>query len=173
MGGQNEGAEDGRLARSTGAADGEALRYWIGVVSRAHVLGGVAGGFAQLCHGKERPLRRLRAGDWLVYYSPRTAMGGGEPLQAFTAIGRVVDDRVYTQPMADDFVPFRRDVAYVLSREAPIAPLLGQLSFIRDKQRWGYPFRGGLIEIAAEDFATIAAAMGAAVPMVREATRVP
>lgn len=135
--------------------------------------GGVAGGFAQVSHGKERPLRRLHPRDWLVYYSPRTALDGGTPLQAFTAVGRVVDDRVYTHRMADDFVPFRRDVAYVPCREAPIAPLLDRLSFIRGKQRWGYPFRAGLIEIPAEDFAIIATAMGVPWPMGLEASRAP
>ncbi len=154
-------------------ASPEAPQYWIGVVSRSHVQGGVAGGFAQVSHGKERPLRRLRPGDWLVYYSPRTALDGGTPLQAFTAIGRVADDRVYTHRMSGDFVPFRRDVAYVPCREAPIAPLLDRLSFIRDKQRWGYPFRAGLIEIPAEDFAIIAIAMGVAAPMGLEASHAP
>jgi len=28
------------------------MNYWIGVVSRSHVLRGVAGGFAQMNHGK-------------------------------------------------------------------------------------------------------------------------
>jgi len=154
-------------------ADRDAPRYWVGVVSRAHVEGGVAGGFAQVSHGKERPLRRLRPGEWLIYYSPRTALDGGEPLQAFTAIGRVMDDRVYSHRMSGDFVPFRRDVAYLPCREAPIAPLLERLSFIRDKRRWGYPFRSGLIEIPADDFAVIAAAMGVAMPSAREAFHSP
>ena len=35
-------------------------RAWVGVVSRAHVLRGVEGGFAQLCHGKHAPLSRDR-----------------------------------------------------------------------------------------------------------------
>ncbi|MGG1220830.1 EVE domain-containing protein, partial [Priestia endophytica] len=29
------------------------IRYWVGVASRDHVMKGVQGGFAQLCHGKE------------------------------------------------------------------------------------------------------------------------
>jgi hypothetical protein len=33
----------------------------------------------------------MRRGDWLVYYSPAVEMGG-EPLRAFTAIGRIEDD---------------------------------------------------------------------------------
>ena len=46
------------------------VRYWLGVVSRAHVERGVAGGFAQLCHGRAAPLARMQTGDWLIYYSP-------------------------------------------------------------------------------------------------------
>lgn len=67
-------------------------RNWIGVVSASHVFRGAEGGFAQLCHGKAAPLKRMQAGDWLIYYSPRTDMQNGEPLQAFTAIGQVQDD---------------------------------------------------------------------------------
>jgi hypothetical protein len=140
--------------------DGKSPRYWIGVVSRSHVRRGVEGGFAQLGHGKEAPLRRLRPGDWLIYYSPRTELDGGEPLQAFTATGRVVDGPVYQVQMDSGFAPFRRDVAYLPCNEAPIAPLLDRLSFIPDKRRWGFPFRRGLIEIPASDFAVIAEAMG-------------
>lgn len=33
-------------------------KAWIAVVSRAHVMRGVEGGFAQLCHGKRSPLAR-------------------------------------------------------------------------------------------------------------------
>jgi len=46
--------------------------FWIGIVSRSHVVLGVRGGFAQLNHGKKAPLQRLKAGDGLVCYSPRT-----------------------------------------------------------------------------------------------------
>ncbi len=63
--------------------------YWIGVVSRSHVQIGVRGGFIQLNHGKKTPLRRLRPGDGLAMYSPRTGYPDGEPLQHFTAIGVV------------------------------------------------------------------------------------
>jgi hypothetical protein len=66
------------------------VNAWLGVVSRAHVQRGVAGDFAQLCHGKALPLRRMRRGDWLVYYSP-SIEGGGAPLRAFTALGQLSD----------------------------------------------------------------------------------
>src|SRR5262249_6246371 len=70
-------------------------RAWVGVVSRAHVRRGVAGGFAQLSHGKRAPLARMNVGDWLVYYSPRTDFPDGAPLRAFTALGRIVGQDVY------------------------------------------------------------------------------
>jgi EVE domain-containing protein len=56
------------------------MRYWIGVVSRDHVQRGVAGGFCQLCHGKAAAMQRLTPGDWIVFYSRRTAMRAGEVL---------------------------------------------------------------------------------------------
>ena len=138
-----------------------APRYWLGVVSRRHVERGVAGGFAQLCHGKRAPLERMRVGDWLIYYSPRTEMDGGAPLQAFTAIGQVTGDTVYEHAMAADFVPHRRDVRYVDSQPAPIAPLVPRLSFVKDPKRWGFPLRRGVLPLTADDFKLIARAMQA------------
>lgn len=134
-------------------------RYWLGVVSRSHVERGVAGGFAQLCHGKAAPLKRMRAGDYLIYYSPKTEMNGGEPLQMFTAIGIVADDLVYQYAMSADFVPYRRNIQYQPCQAAPIKPLIPQLEFIKDPTHWGAPLRFGHLEISAADFQRIAAAM--------------
>jgi len=134
-------------------------RFWVGVVSASHVKHGELGGFAQLCHGKSAPLRKMRAGDWLIYYSPRTEMTKGELLQAFTAIGKVVDDQVYEYQMSESFVPFRRNISYISCQEVKIRNLLDQLSFTRGKRNWGYSFRYGQFEISREDFLTIASAM--------------
>lgn len=137
-------------------------RFWVGVVSKEHVLRGVEGGFAQLCHGKRAPLARLQEGDWLVYYSPRTAFQGGEPCQAFTAVGRVVGEALYPFNMGDGFVPFRRAVQFLVCREAPIRPLIGRLSFLPDRQHWGFSFRRGHFEIPEADFGRITEAMDVA-----------
>ncbi|MBA2682853.1 MAG: EVE domain-containing protein [Ktedonobacteraceae bacterium] len=136
------------------------VRYWIGVVSREHVERGVEGGFAQLCHGKAAPLKRMQPGDWLVYYSPRTSFRDGEPCQSFTAIGRVKNEEPYEFVMSADFVPFRRDIDFLPCTITPIQPLLDQLSFITDKRHWGYLFRRGHFAIPQADFEHIAAAMG-------------
>ena len=95
------------------------MTAWLGVVSRAHVQQGVAGRFAQLCHGKAQPLRRMRRGDWLVYYSPTIEMGG-TALRAFTAIGQVEGEEAYTHDMGGGFVPYRRDVRYAEAKEVAL-----------------------------------------------------
>ncbi|GED70451.1 hypothetical protein BRE01_41530 [Brevibacillus reuszeri] len=61
-------------------------RYWIGVVSASHVKMGVQGEFAQLCHGKSTPLRRMSSNDWLIYYSPRKDLSRGEVLHSLDAL---------------------------------------------------------------------------------------
>lgn len=136
------------------------MRYWIGVASRDHVMAGAAGGFCQFGHGKAAPIRRLRPGDWIVYYSPRVTYPDGAPLQAFTALGEVLPGEPYAVAMSPGFVPTRRDVRFVASHEAPIRPLLEQLSFLTGRKSWGQIFRRGLVEIPERDFRIIAAAMG-------------
>jgi hypothetical protein len=135
-------------------------KYWIGVASRDHVSTGVKGGFCQLGHGKLSAVRRLSLDDWIVYYSPRTQLNGGEPLQSFTAIGRIADREPYLFDMGNGFVPARRNVAFVEAREAPIKPLIAKLDFIKNKRNWAYPFRFGILSIAENDFRLIAQAMG-------------
>lgn len=135
-------------------------RYWIGVVSREHVKIGEAGGFCQLCHGKDAPVRRMAPGDWLIYYSPREEMRGGKPVQVFTAIGKIKPGEPYAHNMGIGFTPTRRDVAYSTAREAPIRPMLDDLSFTANQRNWGMKFRRGVLEIPVEDFDLIANAMG-------------
>ncbi len=136
------------------------IRYWIGVASRDHVTRGVAGGFCQLSHGKSAPVKRLSPGDWIAYYSPRAEMRAGDPVQAFTAIGRIKPGEAYAGDMGGGFHPIRRDVDWCKAREAPIRPLLDRLSFTAGKTSWGVAFRRGSFAVSAEDFAVIAEAMG-------------
>lgn len=148
-------------ARQTASDQAGRPRAWVGVVSRAHVHRGVEGGFAQLCHGKRGPLARMASGDWLVYYSPTTELGDGTPLRAFTALGRVSGDQVYTFDMGGGFVPYRRDIAYErILREAPIEELASKLRFVRDNPRWGMLARRGHFEIDLHDLALIAGELG-------------
>ena len=137
------------------------MKCWVNTISRDHVRAGVDGGFTQAGHGKASGLKRLSVGDWLVFYSSKTSLRGGEPLQAFTAIGRVTDEELYQVEMAPGFTPWRRNLEFVTCDETPIRPLIDSLSFIKNKQRWGYVFRFGLFEIPCRDFDVIKAAMHA------------
>ncbi len=115
----------------------------------------------QVCHGQGGPLRRIRSGDRVVYYSPTITFKGRDTLQAFTAIGVVKEGEPYRFDMGGGFVPFRRDVAWLPACEAPIRPLLGRLDFAAGKPNWGYQLRFGLFAIDAHDMTVIAEAMGA------------
>lgn len=134
--------------------------YWIGVVSKSHVDTGVQGGFIQLNHGKEEPLKRMNAGDGLVFYSPRSDYPEGQILQHFTAIGIIKSDDIYQVDINPDFKPYRMNVTFFKCNEMAIKPLIHNLSFIKDKTRWGAAFRFGQIKIPREDFLIIARAMG-------------
>jgi hypothetical protein len=134
-------------------------RFWMGAVSQQHVETGKVGGFAQVCHGKKAPLQRMQVGDILIYYSPTAQYGEKIPYQCFTAIGIITDGPPYQVQMTPDFTPYRRDVLYVKTKDAPIHPLIEELNFIQNKKHWGYVFRFGLLEIKVTDFIIIAKAM--------------
>lgn len=135
------------------------MTYWINTVSADHVQRGVAGGFTQANHGKPHMLRKMARDDWIIFYSPKTALEGGEPLQAFTAIGRVKDDEPYQVQVSSTFAPWRRDMDFLPCTATPIRPLLERLEFIVDPQRWGYKFRFGVFRIEQADFDLIRSAM--------------
>lgn len=138
------------------------MANWIGVAAANHVARGRAEGFMQVNHGKSAPLRRMRPGDAIAYYSPVAVYGTRSPLQAFTALGRVRPGEPYRGDMGDGFTPFRRDVDWFAADIAPITPLLPQLALTQGKSNWGYPFRFGLVPVSDADMAMIAAAMGCA-----------
>ena len=137
-------------------------KYWIGVASREHVKNGVEWGIAQVCHGKGGPLKRMKAGDGIIYYSSVEAFGKKDACQKFTAIGKIKEGEPYQFEMSKNFIPWRRDVAFNKeAKDADIKPLIEKLSFIKNKDRWGFPFRWGCFEIQKEDFQIISHAMGA------------
>lgn len=141
-----------------------ALKYWIGVASQEHVATGTTLGICQFCHGKQAPAKRLRKGDFVIYYSPKVAMDRPEPYQKFTAIGIVQDDAPHQVEQFTGFNPFRRNIAYFDAQHADIKPLIPHLSFIKNKQSWGYAFRFGFFEIDQESFNVIANAMLGKIP---------
>ena len=134
-------------------------KYWIITASKDHVKSGVKGGFAQACHGKAGPLKRMKNGDFVIYYSSKTAFEKKDKCQAFTAIGRVKDDQVYPFELSPDFCPFRLDIEFFDAQDVSILPLIEELEFIPNKQKWGYPFRWGTLQINEHDFQLISTLM--------------
>lgn len=126
------------------------MKFWLGVVSKEHVMRGVTGNFAQVCHGKSAPLKRTSAGDGFVYYSPTFRFGAKDKLQNFTAIGFVRTGNVYQVEMAPDFHPYRIDIDYLPSKDVSIAELKPDLEFTQGN--YGMLLRRGFLEISESDF---------------------
>lgn len=137
----------------------ENARFWIGVASRDHVKIGEKGGFCQLGHGKMEPVKRLGKGDGIIYYSPRKQLRGGDPVQAFTAIGQIVDTAPYQVEQHPGFKPMRRNVRFWPSNDLSIRLMLNDLSFLPKDKSWGIVFRRGSFRIPRADFMLIAEQM--------------
>ena len=140
-----------------------ARKNWIAVASAEHARFGrdAVTGFMQVGHGKLAPLKRIKADDRVAYYSPTAVYGVRDDLQNFVSIGVVQPGEPFAFDMGNGFVPYRRDVLYLPAQETPIAPLLDNLEFIENRQRWGYKFRFGLFDVSDNDMRLIALAMGA------------
>ena len=124
--------------------------YWLAVASAEHVRIGRQQGFMQVNHGKRAPLKRIKPGDGIVYYSPSVKMGERDGFQSFTAIGFVRDGEPYLAEMGCGKA-YRKDVDWLDAPEQPLRPLLGWLDFTQDKN-WGYKLRFGLVEFGQSDF---------------------
>ena len=137
----------------------ESQKYWIGVASKEHVENGVKLGICQFCHGKSSPAKRLKKGDYVIYYSSKHKMDEPDLYQKFTAIGQVTDEAPYLVDMGNGFQPFRRNVEYLEAQHLDIKPLIPMLSFIKNKKTWGYVFRYGFLQIDQDSFELISKGM--------------
>ncbi|MEO8398474.1 MAG: EVE domain-containing protein [Ignavibacteriaceae bacterium] len=130
-------------------------KFWIVAASKDHIKIGEKNGFTQANHGKPNALKKMNKDDMIIFYSSKEKFDEDIKYQKFTAIGKVADDEIYQYEMDDNFKPFRRKVNYFKSVEAPIQPIIEDLSFIKNKKSWGYPFRFGVLEIHENDFKLI------------------
>ena len=140
------------------------MTFWLAVVHREHVLRGVSLGIVQTNHGAKSGVQRMRPGDGLVYYSPKTSYPDGDPLREFTAIGVVADGDAWQAEPGEmaDIRPWRRRVLYdETAHSTPITPLLDRLDLTRGNRNWGYIMRRGQVEVTEHDFGLIATEMGA------------
>jgi len=136
-----------------------AQKYWIIVASKDHVKTGIAEGIAQACHGKATPLKRMKKGDYVIYYSAKQTLEKPDKCQEFTALGKVLDNEIYQFQVSEDFYPSRRKIEFSQCKDISILPLINDLQFIQNKKSWGYPFRFGFFEINQHDFELISSQM--------------
>ena len=133
---------------------------FVGVAAAEHVAIAVAGGFCMFAHGGHKAVLRVAPGSWVSYYSPRERLDAGEPVRAFTAIGKVAPGEPQARDMGGQ-EGWSRRVDWLEARPADVYPLLEKLSFVRDKRHWGMAFRRSLFAIPMTDLHSIAEAMGA------------
>ncbi len=131
------------------------MRAWLGVVSADHVARAVSEGVAQVCHGRRAPLARMRDGDILVYYSPKTSRTDGTTLKAFTAVGEIRGEEIWQVDMGAGFTPFRRTVDWDTSVK-PVALSAVQHDLeLTSRTNWGYELRRGLLPLSFADLEVI------------------
>ncbi|WP_259014213.1 EVE domain-containing protein [Emticicia fluvialis] len=135
------------------------VKYWVIVASKDHVKRGIADGIAQACHGKAAPLKRMKKGDFVIYYSGKQTFGKPDKCQQFTALGIVIDDETYQFQVSEDICAARRNIEFSECQDTSILPLINDLDFIQNKKSWGYPFRFGFFEINHHDFNLISSQM--------------
>lgn len=136
-----------------------ATRFWVVVTSRDHALDGAVADAVQVNHGKEGPLNRMSAGDKVLFYASKAIYGEPALCQRFVALATIADDVIFQFKYSEKFIPYRRNAIYESIKEADIRPLIDKLSFIKDKDKWGYIFRTGFFEISKDDFDLIASHM--------------
>jgi len=127
-------------------------KFWVVVTSRDHALQGFKEGIVQVNHGKESPLRRMHAGDRVLFYAGKKVYGEKELSQCFVALAVLTDEAIFQHEVSAEFKPFRRKAEYQTVDETPIRPLINELEFIGNKEKWGFIFRTGIFEITKHDF---------------------
>ncbi|UVO11264.1 EVE domain-containing protein [Mycobacterium sp. SVM_VP21] len=65
---------------------------WVIVASRDHARRGLRDGFVMANHGKRAPLARMKIGDGIFIYSPKTAFPDGEPFRAIAIVGKITGE---------------------------------------------------------------------------------
>ena len=57
------------------------VKYWVVVVSKDHLEIGKKLGIVQANRGKAAPMKRMKPGDFIVFYSPKLHFEGKDPIQ--------------------------------------------------------------------------------------------
>ncbi len=140
-------------------------KYWLCVVNeenwrivREKLLWGVSDRY-------RRRMEELHAGDLLVFYVRPKRLGG-----IFKAVSEPFVDRrpVFSSEgfRAGEVFPHRVRLEPVLvpPEPVPFEPLVPELGFIKNKQKWTGHLRGAMRPIPEEDYEVLRAALEKALP---------
>ena len=135
-------------------------QFWIGVAHAKQVGLIRAKGLVAFSKGQKAPVAKMSTGDQVVYYAPRSDFEG-DAVQAFITLATVTGDAPYETPLMGDATAWVREADYAQTGEAPIRPMIPDLTFIKKPTHWGMAFRSSHFEITEADFDRIRAAMTA------------
>lgn len=131
------------------------MNYWIGVASLDHLERGIQRGMFGIGHGKKAPLDLMKPGDKIVFYLPKkvyAATGPENIYQKFCGFATIDEGDVFSEQIGERCM-FRKRLTFTdTTREVPIREVLDQLSFIKDKTHWGFPFMRGYVQITQKDW---------------------
>lgn len=141
--------------------------HYIGIVGKARADNFIKAGALELGRGGAGDLAGLMPGDGIAIYAPRVSRIAAEPLQAFTAIGRITGHLPHREEIAPGVFRHRLLTDWKeVQGDASIRPLVAQLDLTtRYGPRWGQVLRRDIVPINEDDFFRIASALGAVPPI--------
>jgi hypothetical protein len=74
---------------------------------------GASAGVVQVNHGKNGPLKRMSAGDKILFYAGKQLYGQKELCQCFVALAILADDTIFQYEVSANFKPYRRKAEYM------------------------------------------------------------
>ena len=126
--------------------------HYLGIAEKIHVDLVVDAGVVVLGLKGPNGVRKLRPGDGVIYYSPKTAPDG-EVLRSFTAVGTVLGDMEYERDFPSGTKLWVRAVDWhPVVGDVSIYDLLKDLSWIKKPKNWGFYMRGAHRAIPEADF---------------------
>lgn len=142
------------------------MKNWIYVYTKKQADECIKFGFLQATSRKKSFLQKLSLGDEVILYCGSEDIGKKSSIQSFLAIGKVTENSLYE--FFPDFVSFKKDgevfmkktqepffrikMEFYLQAEVKIKPIIEDLEFIKNKEKWGVTFLNYQIQISEKDF---------------------
>lgn len=132
--------------------------FWL-AVAHAHQVGIIrAKGLVAFSKGQKAPVTKVATGDRAVYDAPRTDFEGDQ-VQAFVVMATVTGAAAFETSLAGETAAWVCEAVYDDASNAPIRPMIPDLSFIGMPSHWGVALGRSHFEVPEADISVIARAM--------------